>query len=246
MGRRTLLLIASILIAAVGTALIGLYVRGADNRAQETEGRVSVLVADATIPAGADLETALSSMRLASVPAWMTTDGYPNPSAFANIRKALKGQVVKEAIHPDQVVLASMFGTADAAATTEIKNARALTVQLTDPGRVIGLLAPGSHVTIYLIPTDTKPDLSSAQHITRTKTGQLILDPAVKLPVILPDALVMRVGNTRSTGTGGTNEARPDDVPRTIITLDLTEDGADKVVAAQAFGDLYFAVHKVS
>ena len=48
MGRRTLLLIASILIAAVGTALIGLYVRGADNRAQQTEGMVSALVATET------------------------------------------------------------------------------------------------------------------------------------------------------------------------------------------------------
>jgi pilus assembly protein CpaB len=33
MGRRTLLLIASILVAALGTALIWLYVQGADNRA---------------------------------------------------------------------------------------------------------------------------------------------------------------------------------------------------------------------
>jgi hypothetical protein len=33
MGRRTLLLIASILVAALGTALIGVYVQKADTRA---------------------------------------------------------------------------------------------------------------------------------------------------------------------------------------------------------------------
>jgi hypothetical protein len=33
MGRRTLLLVVSILIAAVGVALVGLYVKGADDRA---------------------------------------------------------------------------------------------------------------------------------------------------------------------------------------------------------------------
>src|SRR5689334_5349486 len=144
MGRRTLLLIASILIAAVGTALIGLYVRGADTRAQETEGSVSALVAKDTIPAGTNLKNAMSLMQLALVPARMAKDGYPNPHAFTNIQEALKDQVVTETIHPEQVVLGSMFGTPGAAATTEITKDRGLTVELTDPGRAIGLLAPGS------------------------------------------------------------------------------------------------------
>ena len=41
MGRRTLLLIASILVAALGTALIWLYVQGADTRAQAGEAQVT-------------------------------------------------------------------------------------------------------------------------------------------------------------------------------------------------------------
>lgn len=245
MGRRTLLLITSILIAAVGTALIGLYVRGADNRARQTEGTVYALVATDTIPAGTKLEDALASMREAAVPARMASDGYQDPDARANIRKALKDRVVTEPIYAEQVVLRSMFGTAGEAATTGITKGRGVAVELTDPARAAGLLTPGAHVKIYLIPVDLEPKLSVAQRVTRNG-GQLKLDPPIKLPVILEDALVLRIGNssnTSTTTTRTTTGTQTDDVPRTIVTLDLDEAGADAVVAAQALGDLYFAVH---
>src|SRR4051812_11096902 len=100
MGRRTLLLIASILVAAVGTALMGLYVRGADSRAQQTEGMVDALVATTTIAAGPSLETAVESMHLAAVPNRMAEGGYKGSTAFTTIRSDLKGKVVQEAIHP--------------------------------------------------------------------------------------------------------------------------------------------------
>ncbi len=247
MGRRTLLLITSILIAAVGTALIGLYVRGADNRARQTEGTVSALVAKVPIPAGTDLETALKLMRPALVPIRMARDGYPNPQAVTNIRRELKDQVVKEPIYAEQVVLGSMFGSAGAAAATGITKERALAVELTDPGRAAGLLVPGSLVTVYLIPKNTAVTIERVQRISKSKSGKLELDPPLKLPVILPKALVMRIGNSSTkskTITRTTTGTQTDDVPRTIVTLDLTEADADSVVAAKALGDLYFAVHK--
>jgi pilus assembly protein CpaB len=253
MGRRTLLLIASILIAAVGTALIGLYVRGADNRAQQTEGMVSALVATQTITAGTNLETAVQSMRVASVPGRMAETGaYRNPNAFVNIQKALKNKVVIDKIEAEQVVLASMFGDAGEAANTEIKNGFGVSVELTDPGRAAGLLAPGSHVKIYLIPTNGDKDLEQVQNIdidqrkTGPTAGKMTLAPELKLPVILPDAVVMRIGNSSSTTTTTTtrnnSSTQKDDVPRTIITLDVDEAGADRLVLAEALGDLYFAV----
>src|SRR4051794_4826700 len=52
MGRRTLLLIASILVGALGTALIWLYVQGADNRAAAGTAQGQVLVAANTVKAG--------------------------------------------------------------------------------------------------------------------------------------------------------------------------------------------------
>jgi hypothetical protein len=57
MGRRTLLLIASILVAAVGTGLVALYVRTADRRAQAGEESVTILVANQDIPVGSTAAT---------------------------------------------------------------------------------------------------------------------------------------------------------------------------------------------
>src|SRR4051812_37126672 len=181
MGRRTLLLIASILVAAVGTALIGLYVRGAGSRAPQTESMGDALVATTTTPAGTTLEKAVDSMHPAAVPNRMTDGGYTGSTAFATIRSDLKGKVVQEAIHPEQVVLASMFGTAGQAATTGITQGRGVAVELTDQGRAAGLLAPGSHVKIYLIPKNTDPDLEKAQRILVDQKGDgaMTLSPAI-------------------------------------------------------------------
>src|ERR687883_506893 len=52
MGRRTLLLIASILVAALGTALIWLYVQGAEARAQAGEAQVKLMVATQDVQPG--------------------------------------------------------------------------------------------------------------------------------------------------------------------------------------------------
>jgi pilus assembly protein CpaB len=244
MGRRTLLLITSILIAAVGTALIGLYVRDADSRALKTEGAVSTLVADQTIPAGTTLEAALSLMRPDEVPARMATLGYTGSNAKAKARKALKGQVVTEPINDEQVVLKSMFSTPGDAATTEITKGRGVTVQLSDPARAAGLLVPGSEVTIYLNPLETDTKLKDVQKLAK-HGRQLTLDPPITLPVIVEKARVMRIGNStdQPVATPRTTASQRDDVPRTIVTLDLPPADAAAIVAAQALGDLYFAVH---
>jgi pilus assembly protein CpaB len=242
MGRRTLLLIASILIAAVGTALIGLYVRGADSRAQESEGAVSALVATRTIPVGATVEQALRAMKSAPVPGRMAVDGFRGSAARENLRSTLKDTVVKQAINPEQVVLESMFGAAGDVTSSGISKDFGVAVELTDPARAAGLLTPGSRVKIYLIPTEAEPEIK--QRVTRPG-GQLTLDPELRMPVILENALVMRIGNSSLTpavrSTRSTNQS--DNVPRTIVTLDLTQAEADAVVSAQSFGDLYFAVH---
>ena len=52
MGRRTILLIAALVVAALGTALVFMYANRADERAQAGTEQVEVLVATAGIAAG--------------------------------------------------------------------------------------------------------------------------------------------------------------------------------------------------
>ena len=58
MGRRTILLIVAALIAALGSAMVFLYVRGADDRATEAQAPVNVLKAVAQINPGETLDQA--------------------------------------------------------------------------------------------------------------------------------------------------------------------------------------------
>ena len=52
MGRRTVLLIAALVVAALGTALVWMYANRADERAQADAAPVEVLVATSDIGAG--------------------------------------------------------------------------------------------------------------------------------------------------------------------------------------------------
>ena len=52
MGRRTILLIAAVVVAAVGTGLIFAYVNGVNDRALADQSPQQVLVAKVTIPSG--------------------------------------------------------------------------------------------------------------------------------------------------------------------------------------------------
>ena len=56
MARRSALLIAAVLIAAIGTAMIVLYVKGIDDRATKGQELVEVLTATAVIEAGETVE----------------------------------------------------------------------------------------------------------------------------------------------------------------------------------------------
>ncbi len=59
MGRRVALLTAAIVIAAIGTTLVYLYAKQANDRAIADASPVDVLAASAVIPAGTSIEDAV-------------------------------------------------------------------------------------------------------------------------------------------------------------------------------------------
>jgi pilus assembly protein CpaB len=66
-------IIASVLLAAVGTGLLVTYVRSAEQRAVKGEETVDVLVVNATIPKGTKAEEIGASVRLQQVPTKVVT-----------------------------------------------------------------------------------------------------------------------------------------------------------------------------
>ncbi len=221
MGRRTLLLITSILVAAVGTALIGLYVRGADSRAVGNASSQSVLVATATIGSGdkpSEKDYEQRDWRVGDLPDEPLTNTSQLTGLVA-VSKILKGQVLQK----------QMFGTSSAAASSGIDpDELGITVELSDPERAAGLLKVGSRIEIFTIPNGSKEKKSVA---ILGATG--------------PGVEVIQIGN-QGVGSSSTaaknNGAAADDVPSTLVGLALNQADVIKIKDAEANGSLFFAV----
>lgn len=137
--RRTLLLLAAMLVAAVGTVLVYLYVRGADTRALADQKTVTVYLASRSVPANtqvtADLFKAQVVPRVAQVPGAVTETG------------TVQGKYLQVPVVRGQQLLTEMFGAETASGVS--KGQAAVSVQVTDVNRVAAMLQKGSRVMIY-------------------------------------------------------------------------------------------------
>jgi pilus assembly protein CpaB len=222
MGRRTLLLLASLLLAALGTVLVFLYVQSADARATDDQEPVKVLVATKRIDAGTTGQqlTANQSVELKTIARSAVV-----PGALGNLNR-IKTLAATTTIYPGEQIILDNFAQDAAAATVPItKGKLAVSVQLSDPARVAALLGVNTHVTVFATISDDagKP----------------------KTDVLLPDVKVLGIGSQttltkRKPGAGGTS--RTEETPATIVTLELTPQEAKKVVFASGSGELYFGL----
>lgn len=143
MGRRTLLMAASILVAALGTAMVWLYVRGADQRARLAVGAVPVLVVTREVPQGTAAGDLLPAVRRVLVPSEAVPDGaLGGATALRDL-----GERTTDRLLPGGTVLSSVFFAAGPSPVPPGMSAASLPLE--DPERVAGVLAPGSTVTVY-------------------------------------------------------------------------------------------------
>jgi pilus assembly protein CpaB len=212
MGRRTLLLIASILVAALGTALIWLYVQGADTRAVSSENQVSVYVAKLPLTAGQQVGPQIADVK--QFPQSTVTGLAGN---LVTNTSEIKGYA-KTDIVPGLPLLTSQFTsqqTSPAPAVNLAPDEVAMQVTLPDPQRLAGLLQPGSHIRVY---TQVKG-----------KNG----DPP-GVGVLFQNVRVLGVGP--ATGTTAAAGTAKTDVPQAIITLALKDKQPKALVLAMGTG----------
>jgi pilus assembly protein CpaB len=215
MGRRTLLLIASILVAALGTALIWLYVQGADTRAVSSESQVPVYVAAQPLTAGQQVgpQIALVKQFPQSAVAALGANLVTNTSE-------IKG-FAKTDIAPGLPLLTSQFTgqqVSPAPAVNLGPDEVAMQVTLPDPQRLAGLLQPGSHIRVY---AQMKGKGSSTSGVG----------------VLFQNVRVLSVGPATGTaGTSGTTGTAKADVPQAIITLALKDKQPKALVLAMGSG----------
>ena len=246
MGRRAVLLIVALVIAALGATMIFLYVQGIDQRAEAGQRPVEVLAASAKIEAGETIEAAQGAgkLELVSVPREDLL-----PGALTST-ESLAGKVALTAIFPKEQIIPEKFGASGTEQTITIPDgAMAVSVQLTDPARVAGFITPGSKVAIFYSADGGAPADAGAPAGTETAGGDAAAASDTGAPalvggftrLLLPDVQVIGVGTTSvlsTTTTDETGAATTEQLPKTLLTLALTQDQAEKVIFATRNGEL--------
>jgi pilus assembly protein CpaB len=222
MGRRTVLLIVAALIALLGTSMVFFYARGADSRATAAQQPVQVLKAVAKIDVGETLQDAESKgkLQLGDVPRKQVLPGAVNSIT------GLSDKVALSAVYPNEQIISAKFGSSGDEETLTIPNGNiAISVNLSDTGRVAGFVTPGSSVAIFTNTTSTNPD-SKAGDATR---------------LLLPKVQVIAVGTTTvvsQTTTSAAGAQTTEQLPKTLFTLSVNQRQAEKVMFASSHGEL--------
>lgn len=231
MGRRTLLLIAAVVVAALGAGMIFLYVQGINDRAVADQDLVKVLTATDVIAAGENVDdaTAAGKLELSEMPKAALLDGALTSTA------SIQGQISLSTILPKEQIVSSKFGAAGTEQTITIPDGTmAVSVQLTDPARVAGFINPGAKVAVFASGTAATANSDTSTDPTAGGTGTFT-------QLLLPSVDVIGVGTTTvlsTTTTDETGAATTEQLPKTLLTLALTQDQAQRVIFASNNGQL--------
>jgi len=231
MDRRRILVVAATLVAVLGAALVLLYVRGADARAQARYETQRVLTAADRIEAGESFTAALQTGRIQYAEV-VTADVAPG-ALDATSAARLAGTEALATIYPGQQVLAAEFGS-HGAATSDLPipaHHIAVSVTLSDNARVAGYIQPGARVAVFLNGTD-----ADGAAFTR------LLVPQIQVLGVGSTAAKTGVDGTSSTSGDGTTQAPAETLPNTLITLAATQREAEKLLYAQQNGTLAMAL----
>ncbi len=213
MGRRTVLLIAALVVAALGTVLVFLYAQNARNAGEQLTEPVQVLVAQAQIEVGTTGSAASSAgaFELRTIARSNVVDGALSDAA------PLADLAALTTIYPGQQIIAQQWGAVGQTGGLALPDGTvALSLELGDPQRVAGFVKPGSTVAIF---TYGAPTAGGATQV-RTLLGPI--------PVVAVGPSVTTSQSTSGTsGSGNTEE-----IPRAILTLAVTEAQAQKLIFA--------------
>ena len=220
MGRRKILLPLAAVIAALGTLMVFLYVQSADSRAQEQFDSVEVLRAVKQVNPGESFDDAATAgkFQLQSVVRDELLDGYQT-----NL-KDLAGRVATQSIFPGEQITTNKWGDQAVAATSLAipKDMMAISVNLSDPGRVSGFVTPGSEVSLFLTGTGSASGLPFSN-------------------LLLERVTVLGIGDAStitSTTTSKEGEQTTEEIPKTLMTLAVTQRDAQRVFFAASNGEL--------
>jgi pilus assembly protein CpaB len=231
MARRSVLLLVAALIALAGTAMIVLYVQGIDARATKDQELVEVLVATETIDTGESVADAQEAGKIekSEVRRADLVDGSLSSTS------SISDLVAIGTVYPGEQLIAKKFGSLGDTQSLVIPDDKmAISVELTDFERVAGFVNPGNEVAVFataldpvaLLPDNKEQKLGSVTRIVLTRVP------------------VLGVGTTSVTSRTTQDEdgATTEEVARTILTIAVTQDEAERLIQADRNTELNFAL----
>ncbi len=219
MKRRIIAAVAAALSGAVGAALLLTYVAAADRRAMAGMQTVSVLIAIKDVPEGTPAAALRPLVSVRTLPVVAVA-----PGAAAALSD-LSGLVAVSDVKAGEQILTSRFADpavlAQAAQPKVAKGMHEVTVRL-DAQRVLGgELKPNANVGVFV---------SVGESLAEAQTH-----------MILPNALVTRVGGAGSAAGGGDSQgSAPAEAVQ--VTLALTPSAAEKVVFGAEHGTVWLSL----
>lgn len=246
MKRRVLTIGLAVLLAALGTTGLLIYVNQADARAVAGQQPVTVLVAAKQVPGGTPAGQALSAGLLHSL---TLPAGSVPPDAVESITPDLTGLVTSTDLPPGQLLLRQMLvGSAAATGGLRIPEGMlALSVKLCMAEGVAGNVAPGSKIVVF----DTVLHGNDAQ--LKAKPGcdgdhqQQYDGPVAVTRVLLPRVDVLAVG----TSTGAASSSGIQNTAATtstdpnaglLLTVAVSQADAARLITATQTGLPYLAL----
>jgi len=225
MGRRVMAVLAAMVVGLIGVAAVLMYAKGADTRAVAGQQAQTVLVARELVPSGTTAADAVAKGLM--VPTQIAAKGVP-VGALTKVDAATAKLVALTDIAAGDFVLASRFGTTPKGQKAiQVPDGQvAISVSLSDPGRVGTFVTPGSRIVIY----DTYvPVVAAKGSAAGTKETRVLLD----------DVLVIAVGSTSLTPVAGADGQAQAAAGGALVTVALPPGTAAKLVHGIQTGTLY-------
>lgn len=216
MTKRSGLLVAAVIIAALGVVLVGLYANQARVAGIQAQEAVEVLVAKEAIIVGTDGASVVESgaVELKTFPSSAVPDG-----AMSSLTPVSES-VTSTPIYPGQILVTPMFAAEDSAAQMSLpKGTMAVALEFEDPQRVAGFVQPGADVMAFAT-----------------------VDGATSVPV--KKAKVVAVGPSTLTTTSDADgdSTNAEEIPTTIVTLALTQQQAQLLIFSSEEGAVHLSL----
>lgn len=225
MGRRVMAALAAMLVGMIGVAAVLLYASGADARAVEDQRPQTVFIAQELVPSGTSAADALAKGLMG--PTKIAAKGVP-VGALTSVEGSVGKLVALTDIAKGDFVVASRFGTTPTGAKAiQVPDGQvAISVSLSDPGRVGTFMTPGSRIVIY----DTYTSATAAKGVAAGgRQTQVLLD----------DVLVIAMGATSLTPVVKAEGQPPAEAGGSLVTVALPPATAAKLVHGIQTGTLY-------